>query len=228
VTGTPRQDPVAGMPRQDAAAVVPVVPALAWRPVLAIAGGTGAVLLATSAGYGYFGDELYFLAAGRHPSWGYADQPPLLPLLAHAIDMVFPGSVLALRLPAVAMMVAGVVIAALIAREFGGSSRAQVLTAAAYALPGNLMLTRTLSTAAVDLLLWTLASWLVIRWVRLRRDRLLLYAGLATTIALQAKYLMVVFWAVLAVSALLAGPPAFLRIFRRPTPSILPCRAGFR
>lgn len=86
-----------------------------------------------------------------------------------------------------------------------------MLTAAAYAVPVNLMLTRTLSTAAVDLLLWTLASWLVVRWVRLRRDRLLLDAGLVTTIALQAKYLMVVFWVVLAVSALLAGPRELLR-----------------
>jgi 4-amino-4-deoxy-L-arabinose transferase-like glycosyltransferase len=221
VTGTPRQEPVAGTPRQlpvtgrsrqdAAAAVLPPVPALAWRPVLAIAGGTGAVLLATSAGYGYFGDELYFLATGRHPSWGYADQPPLLPLLARAIDMVFPGSVVALRFPAVAMMVAGVVVAALIARELGGSSRAQVLTAAAYAIPVNLTLTRMLSTASVDLLLWTLASWLVIRWVRLHRDRLLLYAGLVTAVALQAKYLMVAFWVVVAVSALLAGSRELLR-----------------
>ena len=28
--------------------------------------------------YGYFTDELYYLACGRHLAWGYVDQPPLI------------------------------------------------------------------------------------------------------------------------------------------------------
>ena len=33
--------------------------------------------LATSAGYGYFRDELYYLACSAHPALGYVDFPPI-------------------------------------------------------------------------------------------------------------------------------------------------------
>src|SRR5882724_1107709 len=31
--------------------------------------------------YGYFVDELYYLACSRHLAWGYVDQPPLIALV---------------------------------------------------------------------------------------------------------------------------------------------------
>jgi hypothetical protein len=40
---------------------------LARGPVFAVADGIGMLLLLTSGRYGYFGDELYFLAGGRRP-----------------------------------------------------------------------------------------------------------------------------------------------------------------
>src|SRR5579862_399640 len=32
--------------------------------------------------YGYFVDELYYLACSRHLDWGYVDQPPLIAAIA--------------------------------------------------------------------------------------------------------------------------------------------------
>lgn len=42
-----------------------------------------AVLLQTltNGRYGYFRDELYFIACSRHLAWGYVDFAPLLALL---------------------------------------------------------------------------------------------------------------------------------------------------
>ncbi|MEU3170029.1 glycosyltransferase family 39 protein [Streptosporangium sp. NPDC006930] len=183
---------------------------LARGPVSVIAGAVAVLLLATSGRYGYFADELYFMAAGERLSWGYADQPPLLPLIAHVMDTLFPGSLVALRLPATVITALGVVVATQIARELGGRRRAQVMTAAVSAI-GMVVNGHLLATNAFDGFLWAVVSWLVIRWVRLREegrsdDRPLLWAGLATAVALQVKFLIPLLWLALAVAALAVGP----------------------
>ncbi|WP_216207221.1 ArnT family glycosyltransferase [Amycolatopsis aidingensis] len=189
------------------------LPAFARWPVLAIAGAVAVVLLAVSGRFGYFGDELYFLASGRyHWAWGYADNPWLLPGLARLIDLAFPGSVVALRVLPMLLTAGGVVLAALIAREFGGARKAQVLTAGAYALSFHLLGSgHLLATSTVDPFLWVLVCWLVARWIRTRADRLLLVAGLVTAIAMQGKFLIAFFWLALAVGALVTGPRDLLR-----------------
>ncbi|MFH8485221.1 ArnT family glycosyltransferase [Streptomyces longisporoflavus] len=195
-------------PEQDSAGLPP----FAGRWAGAVAGASGLALLLVSTRYGFQGDELYFLGAGQHLSWGYADQPVLLPLLARAIDAIFGGSLFALRLLPALLTVAGALVAALTARELGGRRRAQLLTAAAYGFaPAVLISGHALSTMAVDLFLWTVVNWLLISWVRSRDDRLLLWAGLVTAVALQGKYLIVGYWIVLAVAVFAAGPRELLR-----------------
>src|SRR5437763_3514586 len=92
------------------------------------------VLAAFASGYGYHRDELYFLEAGRHLAWGYADQGPLTPLLAHAMDSLAPGSLTVLRLPSALMAGATVLVTGLIAVELGASRRAQVIAASCTAV----------------------------------------------------------------------------------------------
>ncbi|MEV6159094.1 hypothetical protein AB0L53_53065 [Nonomuraea sp. NPDC052129] len=57
--------------------------AVPW-PVWLVAGLMVAGLLSLSGAYGFHGDEMYFAVAGRHPAFGYVDQPPLTPLLSAA------------------------------------------------------------------------------------------------------------------------------------------------
>ena len=52
------------------------------RLALGLAAATLALHLAFANRYDLFRDELYFIVCGQHPQFGYADQPPLIPLLA--------------------------------------------------------------------------------------------------------------------------------------------------
>jgi hypothetical protein len=103
--------------------------------VLPIAGVVGLIHCAAAVfGGGYWFDEVCMLAIGHsHLDWGSADQPPLAPALAALMETVVPGSVIALRLPAVLAPAGAVVVAGLIARELGCDRRAQGLTAGAQA-----------------------------------------------------------------------------------------------
>lgn len=190
---------------------------VAWWPVGGIAAAVAALLLATIHRYGHSMDELYFIAAGRHPDWGYADQPPFVPLLAHLMDTLFPGSLFWLRVPDVPAVAAGVLLCALIAREMGGRRRAQVMAAAAFAI-AFLNHGGQLDTGTFNVVLWTLCTWLVARWARLHAeggsgpaaDLPLLWAGVATAVALQVKYLIPIFWVGVGVGVLVAGPRRML------------------
>ncbi|MFR9728195.1 glycosyltransferase family 39 protein [Saccharopolyspora sp. MS10] len=185
---------------------------LALRPVLLIAGLTALLLVLLSHRYGPLSDELYFIAAGRHPDWGYMDQQPLVPLLAAAIDTAAPGSLFALRLPAALITATGILGTALVARELGGDRRAQVLAAAAWALSPWLLLSgHWFAAATLEPVQWLGVLGLVARWNRLRgegvrRDRLLLLAGLVAAAGVQTKLQIGVLCAALLAGLLIAGP----------------------
>src|SRR2546421_10190922 len=109
------------------------LPPLATRAVSGIAIAFVAVELACSARYGFHREALYFLACARHPAWGFVDQPPFVPAVAWIATHLLGTSPTSIRvLPALAGG-ATVVIAALIARELGGRTRAQALAALATA-----------------------------------------------------------------------------------------------
>jgi hypothetical protein len=77
--------------------------------------------LATCAGYGYFRDELYYLANGEHLGFGYVEHPPLIGVIAWLVRATLGDSVFAVRfLPAVAAA-ATVWVTMGITREMGGS-----------------------------------------------------------------------------------------------------------
>ena len=189
------------------------VPRPAWWSVGAVAAVVGAVHVGFATPRGWWFDEALMLAIGRHHlDWGSADQPPVTPVLAALMDAIAPGNVLVLRLPAILATMAAVVLAALIARELGGDARAQTLTAVAQAtgvwvaLAGHWLTPYTLEPAQ-----WLLLVWLLLRWRRVRDDRLLLALGVVLGLAAQTKFqVLLLALAVLGAVAVL-GPRELLQ-----------------
>jgi 4-amino-4-deoxy-L-arabinose transferase-like glycosyltransferase len=161
----------------------------------------------------YWFDEVYMLAIGRfHLDWGSADQPPLTPLLAAAMDAIAPDSTLALRLPAALATAGAVVVAALIARELGGERRAQVITAVAQATGLWLAFAgHWLTPYALEPVQWLTVVWLLIRWMRVRDDRLLVTTGVLVGLAALTKFQVLLLCVVLILTALVLGPRELVR-----------------
>jgi len=120
--------------------------------------------LATANGYGYFRDELYYLACSDHLAWGYVDHPPLSIVLLWLVRRVLGDSLPALRLLPALAGAATVYITGWICRRMGGGLFAQALAMLSVIVaPGWLFLGHIFSMNALDLLFWTAAVAILVR-----------------------------------------------------------------
>ena len=159
--------------------------------------------LYASRHYGYFRDELYYLACGDHLDWGYVDQPPLVALIAKGERMLFGDSLLAIRLCSTLAGTAKVLLTGIIAYELGGKRYAQILAAlAVLAAPGFLALDSFLSMNSVEALLWTGCAYLLVRTIKTGTQTLWVWFGLLAGIGLENKHSMLL-WGFALVAGLL-------------------------
>ena len=182
------------------------------RAPLLLGAAVTVVLVVFAGGYGYHRDELYFLEAGHHLAWSYADQGPVTPLVARLMSDIAPGSLTVLRIPSAIAAGLVVLLTGLLAGELGGRPRARALAATCAAV-GTIVLFNghLLSTSTLDLLVWTLVSWLVVRAVRTGDNRLWPVAGVVLGLGLLNKPLPAFLAVGLLAGVLIAGPRRLLR-----------------
>jgi hypothetical protein len=175
------------------------------RPI-AVGGAVFVLLMALSPWYGFHRDELYFLDCARHLQGGYVDQPVLTPLLGRVTLDLFGVSVVGLRLwPALAAW-ATVIVGGLLAREFGGTRRAQVLAAAGTAtMPVLLAVDHLAGPTAFDMLAWAALALFVARVGRTGQQRWWLPAGVVLGLGLTNKHSIGLFAAAVALGLLITG-----------------------
>src|SRR5260221_14134667 len=104
------------------------------RSVYLLAGLAVLVHFLFNGKYGYFRDELYYLACGDHLAWGYVDHPPMVALIARFSRTVFGESLLAIRVLSAIAGGATILLTGRLARVLGGDRWAAGLAAVAVAI----------------------------------------------------------------------------------------------
>jgi hypothetical protein len=156
--------------------------------------------------YGFFRDELYYMACGEHLAWGYIDQPPLVALIAWFARHAFGDSLFAVRLLPALAGAAVVFLTGWIARELGGGLFAQFLAALAMLFaPAFLAFDSFLSMNAFEPLFWLLCAWIAIRVVKGASPKLWLAFGAIAGLGLENKHTMLVFGFALVAGLLISG-----------------------
>jgi hypothetical protein len=140
--------------------------------------------------YGYFRDELYYIACSNHLAWGYVDQPPLSLFILACVRFLFGDSLIAIRFITAVAGAVTVYLTGLTAREIGGGKFAVFLAAlAAFAAPvylGNAG--RYFSMNAFDILFWALTIWLFVRIVKGGPGWLWILFGVSAGLGMLNKY----------------------------------------
>src|SRR5580692_129641 len=159
----------------------------------------------TDGRYGYFRDELYFLACSDHLAWGYVDFAPLVALLARISRFVLGDSLHAIRaLPALAQG-GQILITGLIAREFGGKRFAIFLSCLSVLLAPVILGNATrLSMNPFEPLFWMGAVYFLLRAINLDEPKLLLASGALLGLGLENKHSTAFFLVSLTIGLLLS------------------------
>jgi 4-amino-4-deoxy-L-arabinose transferase-like glycosyltransferase len=97
------------------------------------------LLVNALGGYGYFRDELYYLACSRHLAPGYVDQPPFSIFLL-ALSRTFLGdTVFAIRLVPAIVSGLSVVILCRLVRRLNGGPTAMAIASLAFICSGHIL-----------------------------------------------------------------------------------------
>src|SRR6266436_5412678 len=162
------------------------------------------VHLLTIGRYGYFRDELYYIACGRHLAFGYVDQAPLSILLLRLSEILLGNSLFALRLLPALAGAATVAITGLIARELGGRGWAVALgCAGSLCALFNLAVGNFFSMNAFEPLFWMGCIYLVVRIINGGSPILWLWFGALLGLSLENKHSTAFFAAGIFVALLL-------------------------
>jgi hypothetical protein len=166
-----------------------------------LAGAAVVLQMLTNGRYGYFRDELYFLACGDHLAWGYVDFAPLVALLARVSRAVLGDSLHAIRLLPALALGAEIVLTGLITRELGGKRFAIFLACVSVLMAPVILNNATrLSMNPFEPLFWMGCVYFLLRAINHNQPKMLVWCGVMLGLGLENKHSTAFFF-----TSLLAG-----------------------
>jgi len=144
--------------------------------------------------YGYHHDEFYFIACGRHLSFGYVDHPPIVPWIARLAESLSGQSLFGLRTFSLLAGVVVILLTGLLAKRLGGGRFAQATACLSVIVaPVFLRTDNMFCIPAFEQPLWILCCYLLVRIVQERKPRLWIWFGLTAGLGLMVKHSMLFF-----------------------------------
>jgi hypothetical protein len=154
-------------------------------------------------GYGFFRDELYFIACSHHLAWGYVDQPPGVAVVAWAARHLLGDTLFSVRFVPMLFAAAQVFLTGLTARAMGGRRYAMLL-ACTCVIAAPQYFGSYLNTDMFMTLGWSACAYIAVLILAGGKPQTWLWFGLAAGLALQGKHAMLFFGFAFVVGLLLS------------------------
>lgn len=139
--------------------------------------------------YGFHRDALAFLENGMHLSWGYVAYPPFTPFLGRIGLELFGLSPIGIKSFSTLAVSIAMVLAGLIAKEFGGSLRAQIVASIVVAVaPMPLIMGSLFQYITFDYLWWVLIAYFIVRLLNSDDPRWWVGIGIGIGLGAMTKY----------------------------------------
>ncbi len=156
--------------------------------------------------YGYFRDELYYIALSHHLDWGYIDVPPLLPLCIALLRCTIGNSLLAIHLFSAMTGVLVLIIVWMMVKKMGGQLFAQVLALLCVSLaPHYLAISSMCNYDCLNQIFWALALYFLIALLSSENKKYWMCFGIAAGLGLMSKFDMLWLGAGIAIALILTS-----------------------
>ena len=170
-------------------------PGTQFRPAVPLLyGGAAAILiaihLATNGVLGFHIDELYYMASGRHPAFGYVDFPPIVPLLSRVETTLLGVSPWALRVLPALLGGVNVILCGAYVRKLGGSLRLQALALLIGVTEPFILGTFLFQTVIFDQVAWMVSLYWFLSIIVDRKPHTWILLGISLGVGLEIKFLI--------------------------------------
>ena len=149
-------------------------------------------------------DEYLYLDQANHLDWGFMEVPPIISILALLTKWLGNGIFWVKFWPALFGALT-VLVMSKIVKALGGNLFALALASVSFVFSAYLRLNLLFQPNSLDVLIWTLLFYILIRYVKTNQGKYLLFFGLFTAIGFLNKY-TVGFFVLGTVGALLFTP----------------------